>query len=233
MKLTGLVKEGYPRGITAAIVERLAQLPEFLIRPGKSFAACFKAEDPFPNAVAFAAVMFSVGIAASAAVGIGSSIELSHVTILTVGSVALWVTYAIFLHGFAFVFGARRGIKLTITAYLYVMGFLQPVFVLVVYAITWIVPGAVTYGHIRRGLGGSGAAEVIASGNFLSFDANALYRVVSGFLILFYFAIGLAKAHHISVFRSFAASGASAVFFLISLVVIHVASRSFGLRLFE
>jgi hypothetical protein len=96
--------------------------------------------------------------------------------------------------------GARRGFRYTIAAYLYVIGFLQPVLVAVLWAIVWLFPDAVSYREISIGLGGSGAAEVLATGNFFSLPAVALYRLASGVLILCYFAACLVPAQGIGAF---------------------------------
>jgi hypothetical protein len=209
-KLLGLDLDG----IKKAIIEHLALLPTVLLKPRSSFARLLASDRPLADAIPFALVLFVLSAAAGAALGLGSAIEASNVAYLAAGVVTAWVMYGIFLHGFAFVLGARRGMEYTIAAYLYVMAALQPVLVMVLSAVTWLAPGAVTMREIR-GLGGSGAGQAIAQGNFLDQGWDAAVRVLASLLILVYFGIALVPAQRISARRAILASALSFVFFLV------------------
>ena len=199
--------------VKGVVVHNLAVVPDFLLSPRAKFEERFERENPFADAVPFAAVMFVLPAAAGAALGLASSIDGSSIAYISVGIVTSWLIYGIFLHGFAFLLGARRGVRNTLAAYLYVIGMLQPVLVVLLWAITWIAPGAVSFREITS-FGGSGAAAIVASGNYLSFGWSAMYRCVAGVLILGYFAIALVPAQRITLLRSSLASLGSFIFFL-------------------
>ena len=192
--------------IDQLLIERLQQLPQFIIHPRATFSEVFKHQADFAAAVIFAAGMLFIGISVAFVLRITDKIEISSPAYIYVGTIVIWVMYAIFLHVFAYILGARRGIEYTIAAYLYVISFLQPVFVLVFFALTKIFQGTADYREITaKTLGGSGLARtiVLAKGKFLGSDVAFYYRLISGILILSYFAIALSQAQRISIFAPF------------------------------
>lgn len=211
--------------MTASAATYLSALPDFLIRPRATLAPWLAEENPLPGAITVAGIMLGVGAGAAAALKLGQAIELSSIMFITAGTVAIWIVYGLFLHAFAYLAGARRGFRYTIAAYLYVIGFLQPVLVAILWAIAWVVPDAISYREITIGLGGSGAAGVLTAGNFISLEAAALYRVASGALILFYLAACLVPAQRIGALRASAAAIGSFLFFLVGFVVVNVVSQ--------
>ena len=66
---------------------------------------------------------------------------------------------------------------------------------------------------------------VLTSGNFVSAPAVAIYRFLSGVLILTYFAVCLATAQRISLVRSSIAAVASCLFFLIVFLLMNLLSQ--------
>jgi hypothetical protein len=141
---------------------------------------------------------------------------------LTVGTVAMWLGYAMFLHVFLWLLGARRGLPYTVSAYLYVMGFLQPVFVWALFLVSVFVPDAVTHRTVEASFGGSGAASVFEQGRLFGGDAVAYFRLASGLLILGYFAVAAAAAHRIAVWRGIVASITSFLFFTVGFFLLYV-----------
>jgi hypothetical protein len=227
-----MVETTSPEAIPAASAAQLSALADFLVHPRQTVTPWLAQSDPLPAAIKIAAVMLGIGASAAAALKVGKDIELSSIAFITVGTVAIWVLYGLFLHVCAYVAGARRGFRYTIAAYLYVIGFLQPVLVGVLWAIVWLFPDAISYREISIGLGGSGAAQVLTAGNFFSLPAVALYRLASGTVILFYFAACLAPAQGIGTMRSAVAAIISFAFFLIVFLVMSLASQlglDFGL----
>lgn len=211
--------------IKKSTIGYLSALPEFLLHPRRTIAPWLDKENPITDAIKLAGAMLAIGAGAAAAIKLGHTIEASSISFITAGTVAIWMIYGLFLHVFAYIAGARRGFRYTVTAYLYVIGFLQPVLVAILWGIVWLLPGAVSYREITVGLGGSGAMGVLTSGNFVSADAAVIYRFLSGALILTYFAACLATAQRISLVRSSFAAIASCLFFFIVFLIMNLISQ--------
>lgn len=208
-------------------VEPLTLLPEFLLHPGRFISERFQARAPLAQSISSALILSVLGVAASVAIGVTKQADVSSALFLSIGTITLWMGYAIFLHVFALAFGARRGFNFTITAYLYLMGFLQPVFVVTLWLITLFIPGSVTDRTIGV-YGGSGFAHLIAKGRFFSEDAANIYRGVSSILILTYFAITLSAAHKLRLWRGIAAAVLSFAFFFVVFFIAYALNTAFG-----
>ncbi len=212
-------------GLSDAAVALLSQIPDFLLHPRRTTTPWLENPNPLPRALKTAGALLVVSAAALAALKLDEPVELSSVVFVATGTVTVWILYGMFLHVFAFLTGARKGVKYTVAAYLYVIAFLQPLFTAALWGIVWLVPGGVSQRDITLGLGGSGSARAIVSGQFLSLESAVIFRLVSGLLILFYFAAVLIPAQQISWFRSALASSLSFLFFLASLGVLTLLSQ--------
>jgi hypothetical protein len=208
-------------------IEPLTLLPEFLLHPARFISERFQDRAPLAQSISSALIFFVLGVAASVAIGIEKQADLSSALFLSIGTITLWMGYAIFLHVFAVGFGARRGFNFTIAAYLYLMGFLQPVFVVTLWLLTLFVPESVTHRTIGA-FGPSGFAHFVAAGRFFSEDLANIYRAVSSVLILTYFAITLSAAHKLRLWRGIAAAVLSFVFFYVVFEIAYLYSTVFG-----
>ncbi|MFL6655050.1 MAG: hypothetical protein ACJ8KA_09670 [Sulfurifustis sp.] len=207
------------------LVEHLTRLPRFLIHPRATFADIFKSEPSLADAIVFAAVMTFIGIAVAFALKITAKIELSSIGFVYVGNVVLWIIYAVFMHGFAVLFGSERGIEYTIAAYLYAVGYLQPVLAILLFGLSQMTGTKVDYREIRS-LGGSGSALLLARGNFVPGNTVFLYRAIAGLLILIYFALALAEAQQIGLLRASLASAASLLCWFVFFAIVYLISKA-------
>ncbi len=232
-QLPGLQVAGAATTLRSALVQPLLDCPRFLSRPRSYVLTRTQKGPPLGQALASATVLFVAGLVAALAIGAAQDAELSTAILLTVGTVTLWLGYAMFLHLFSWLLGARRGLAYTVSAYLYVMGFLQPVFAWALFLVSVFVPDAVAHQTIAAGLGGSMSANLLAEGRFFAADAVALFRGASGCLILAYFAIAVAAAHRLPVWRGIAASVASLLFFVFAFVLLYVVDASAGVGIIQ
>ena len=216
-------------------IEPLTLLPKFLLHPARFISERFQDRAPLAQSISSALIFFGLGVAVSVAIGIEKQAEVSNALFLSIGRILLWMGYAIFLHVFAVVFGARRGLNFTIAAYVYLMGFLQPVFVVTLWLLTLLVPGSVTHRTIERVYGslfGPQFAHVVVNvtpERFFSENLVLIFRVVSGVLIMTYFAITLSAAHKLRLWRGIAAAVLSFAFFFVFFEIARVFSLLFGI----
>jgi TIR domain-containing protein len=213
-RLPGLQTSSTAIRLRDVLTRPLIECPQFLRAPGQYVLTRTQREAPLGHALASSTVLFLLGLVAAIAIGAAQRAEPASAIFLALGTVTLWLGYAAFLHVFSWFLGARRGLPFTVTAYLYVMGFLQPVFAGMLFLVTVFVPGAVKYQAVTLGFGGSGAAVVVGQGRLFAHDASLLFRTASGMLILGYFAVAVAAAHRIKLWRGLTASALSFVFFL-------------------
>jgi hypothetical protein len=224
---TGLVGRG-----SSAVIERLAQLVDFLVSPVRFYRTRFAVGSTFGDALAFAATMTLVAFAVSVALPTSrDKMDVTAIAWAGPGTVVLWLFYAVFMHGFVWLVGGRGGRGRTLAAYLYAVAALQPMFVLTLSAVQLFVPGAVGWRELSSSLGGSMEGLLIASGHMLSGTAVAYYRAATGLVVLVYFAIGLHVAHRLSWWRCALAQAVSVVFFVIGGFIIYSVSALFGLEL--
>jgi hypothetical protein len=221
-QLPGLQGASIAFSLRSALTQPLVDCARFLLKPGQYLRTHTQGDPPLAHAVGSATVLFAAGLLAAIAIGAAQQADASSSVFLTVGTVAMWLGYAMFLHVFLWLLGARRGLPYTVSAYLYVMGFLQPVFVWALFLVSVFVPDAVTHRTVEASFGGSGAASVFAQGRLFGGDAVAYFRLASGLLILGYFAVAAAAAHRIAVWRGIVASIASFLFFTVGFFLLYV-----------
>jgi hypothetical protein len=208
------------KSILQSLVDRLVNLPDFLVHPVRSFDQLFAAGADLKEAILFAAAMVFAGVAVSYVLNAARKIELSSVVYSYVGSVVLWMLYGLFLHVFVWLAGGHGGVRTTVAAYLYAMAILQPILPLVFFALGRVLQPKVE----RRSVwltwtfGGSGAASGVYVGKkkFLTANVGVWFRLMSGVLILTYFAIAVACAHQMPLWRGALAALMSFVFFLVA-----------------
>lgn len=218
------------RGVKAFVFDYLAQFPDFLVKPTRFFQARFERGSNLGDALLFAAIMAGIGFAVSVALRTGDKrLEVAATAWATLGNVTLWLMYAIFMHPFAFIAGARRGMTRTLAAYLYTISALQPVFIVALFAIQAVVPGAVQWQELKT-LGGSGAGQLIAEGNMLTDKAVTYYRAIGGIVILTYFAIGIAVGHRLAWWRCGLAVTGSLLFFVVGNFFVYLLASLTGLE---
>jgi len=213
--------------LRTALVQPLLDCPQFLLNPRQYVLTRTQREAPLAHALVSATVLFAAGLVVALTIGAAKGAEASSALFLTVGTVLMWLGYALFLHAFLFLFGARRGLPYTFAAYLYVMGFLQPVFAAALFLVSAFFPDAVDHRTVSVGFGGSMGANLVAQGRWFGGEAVEYFRVATGGLILAYFAVASAAAHRIAVWRGVAASVASFVFFVVAFFALYLAD-SFG-----
>jgi len=213
--------------LRSALVQPLLDCPQFLRRPRQYLLTRTQREAPLAHAMVTAVVLFAAGLVAALTIGAARGAEISSAVFLSVGTVALWLGYAFFLHGFLYLIGARRGVPYTFAAYLYVMGFLQPVFAAALFLVTAFFPDAVDHRTVSVGFGGSMGANLVAEGRWFGGEAVEYFRVATGSLILSYFAVASAAAHRIATWRGAAASVTSFAFFVVAFFLLYLAD-SFG-----
>jgi len=231
--LSALQTAGTTLSLRRAFTEPLQDCPRFLLHPRRYVLARTQMDPPVLHALASATVLFVVGFVAAVAIGATRGAAPVSASLLSLGTVVLWLGYAAFLHPFARLLGARRGLAYTMTSYLYVMGFLQPVFAGALFLVTVLVPDAVAHRTIAAGFGGSMGAYIIAEGRFFGGDASAYFRAASGALILGYFAIAVAAAHRIAVWRGVVASALSLAFFACAFLALLALDRVFGIGVIQ
>jgi hypothetical protein len=232
-QLPGLQVTGTVRSLRSLLIQPLVDCPQFLLRPRPYVLTRTQKGPPIEHALSSATVLFIAGLVAALAIGAAQDAELSTAVLLTIGTVTLWLGYAMFLHLFSWLLGARRGLAYTACAYLYVMGFLQPVFAWALFLVSVFLPDAVTHQTIAAGLGGSASANLLAEGRFFAADAVALFRAASGCLILGYFAVAVAAAHRIAIWRGIVASVASFTFFLFAFILLYAVDAAAGLGIIQ
>ncbi len=201
--MTETLSQKFIESVRKTLARELGRLLDILLHPRRSIREYAEAEAPLGDALVFAAVMLGIGSAMATVLGLAGSLGAASLAYQTVGMMAVWVLYALFLHGIAVLFGARAGARKTAVAYLYAVGALQPILVLLLVAIAWLVPEAVGYQEVMRIGGMSGAASLVISEYVgLSSEASAYYRAVGGVLIATYFSLGLAEAQRLSMVRA-------------------------------
>jgi hypothetical protein len=210
------------------LTQLLTDCPRFLARPRQYVLSRTQRDAPVGHALASSTILFLVGLVAAMAIGARQGAAPDSALFLSVGTPALWLGYAVFLHLFIWMLRARRGVAYTLASYLYVMGFLQPVFAGALFLVTAVFPDAVTYRTVTAGFGGSMGSAVVAGGRWFGGDASTWFRVASGGLILGYFAIAVAAAHRIALWRGILASVLSFVFFTVAFGLLLLADQVFG-----
>ncbi len=201
----------------------LTDLPKFLLHPRITLAPRLDELEPVKRALLFSMGMVAVSFACASVLKVTAGPELTNLAYTTAGTVVFWFIYAWFLHGFVYVFGGRRGASRTIASYLYIAGFLQPIVVVLLYALTWISTEPVVFEDLTIG-GGSGVALFMVTGAHLNGDIALAFRAIVGALILGFMAIVLPVAQSLSVVRSVFAVLTSFVFFLVGFMILLILS---------
>jgi hypothetical protein len=203
-------------------------VPEIWLHPRRTYQGLLTEPAALERGLAFAGLMFAVSFAAAAAFGVPGRLEFSAIAYLTLGAVVLWFAYAVFMHAFVYLVGGRNGIRSTVAAYLFAVGAVQPLLVLLLGAVLLAFPESVNMRDISS-LGGSGSGGLLASGRLLEGDVALTLRAVSGLLIAFYFAPAAAAAHSVSLARASLAVLLSFLFWLAFYVIGGLAAALLGI----
>jgi hypothetical protein len=188
-------------------------VPELWLHPRRTYQSLLAEPESLERGLAFAGLMFAVSFAAAAALGVPGRLELSAIAYLTLGTVVLWFAYAILMHAFVYLVGGRKGVRSTVAAYLFTIGAVQPLLVLLLATVLLAFPESVTMRDISS-FGGSGSGRLMVKGRLLDGDVALLLRAVSGLLIAFYFAPAVAAAQALSLVRASSAVLLSLLFWI-------------------
>jgi len=215
------------RSIDKVTIQNLKELPQFLLAPARTYQERFASDSNLEAAILFAACMIFVGASTAYVLAAAGKVELSSLFFVYVGTVVLWIFYAMLMHGLALLAGATRGIQFTISAYLYVVGSLQPVLAVLLAGLSRVFQKKVEYRAIET-FGFSHVADVLAEGKFFSTSVTTAYRLISGTLIMVYFAIALMPAQHLSALSAASVAVGALFIFVVLGVTLFVVSKFLG-----
>jgi len=185
---------------------------------------------PYETSRALLADGAGIGAAATYAVGLtaGSYYASSLLNVkkasresikeFIVGTLFIWVVYALFVHLFVSLFGDSKGAPRTVSAYLYTIGSLQPVFFFILFIMGQAVPNGVIFkkewGQLMSLQAYGEPKEFLkVNGRVFSPTTTYVFRFTSSVLTFVYLGFSLAAAHQISFVSSFTASAVAYLLF--------------------
>jgi hypothetical protein len=205
------------------LIQLLESFPQFLGSPYDTSRALVEGGAGIGAAATYAVGLTVASYFASSLLNLKKASRES-IKQFIVGTLFIWIVYALFVHLFVSWFGESKGASRTVTAYLYTIGSLQPVFFFILFIMGQAVPNGVIFksewSRVSSLQGYGRAKEFLrVNGRVFSPTTTYVFRFVSSVLTFVYLGFALAAVHEMSFVRSFAASAIAYLSFFVFYMV--------------